>query len=116
VPLLLSWGLAAGVPVERLAHVLATGPADAFGYGPAKGRIAVGSDADLVVWDPAPEWAVAADSFDDGTGTSPYLGTAVRGRIRFVALRGRALARDGRQAGAWQAGRLVSPERGGGHV
>jgi dihydropyrimidinase len=108
VPLLLSWGLANDIPVTRLAHVLATGPADAFGY-PAKGRITIGSDADLIVWDPTPEWTVTADSFADGTGTSPYLGTTVRGRIGFVALRGRPLARDGRPAGAFEAGNLLRP-------
>ena len=112
MPLLLSWGTEQGIPIERLAHVLATGPADAFGYGPAKGRIEIGSDADLVIWDPTPEWIVAADSFEDGTGTSPYQGRTVRGRMRFVILRGRMLARDGKLAGMPQAGRLLTAKKG----
>src|SRR5882757_3627816 len=113
MPLLLSWGARQGIAIERLAHVLSTGPAEAFGYGPRKGRIAVGSDADLVVWDPAPEWTVATDSFEDGTGTSPYRGTVVRGRIRLVSLRGRVLAQDGELTGSLEAGRLVTTRRTG---
>jgi dihydropyrimidinase len=111
LPLLLSWGLERGVPIERLSHVLSTGPADVFGYGPAKGRIAPGSDGDLVVWDPVPEWTVDADSFHDGTGTSPYRGMRVKGRVRLVSLRGRVLARDGELASSSESGRLVVPRR-----
>jgi dihydropyrimidinase len=111
VPLLLSWGLERGVPVERLAHVLATGPADAFGIGPRKGRIAVGSDADLVVWDPSGAWTVTPGSFQDGTGASPYTGRRVRGRVRHVLLRGRSLVRDGRYVRPSEPGRLVLPLR-----
>lgn len=112
MPLLLSWGRQEGVPIERLAHVLSTGPADAFGYGPRKGRIAVGSDADLVVWDPTGRWTVEADSFQDGTGASPYLNRAVEGRIRFVSLRGRVLVEDGKMVGSAEPGRLLTPRRG----
>lgn len=116
LPLLLSWGLARGIPIERLSHVLSTGPADSFGYGPAKGRIAPGSDGDLVIWDPEPEWTVDADSFRDGTGTSPYEGRRVKGRVRLVSLRGRVLARDGEVASTPERGRLVVPRRDmGGH-
>ncbi len=111
MPMLLSWGTRAGVPIERLAHVLSTGPADAFGYGPRKGRIAVGSDADLVVWDPERRWTVEAGSFEDGTGTSPYLGRKVQGWIRFVSLRGRVLVEDGQPAEPVESGRLLVPGR-----
>jgi dihydropyrimidinase len=111
MPLLLSWGMENGIPIERLAHVLSTGPADAFGYGPRKGRIAVGSDADLVVWDPARHWTVEADSFRDGTGTSPYLNRKVQGWIRFVSLRGRVLVDEGRLNTSEEPGRLLAPAR-----
>jgi dihydropyrimidinase len=111
MPLLLSWGREQGIAIERLAHVLSTGPADAFGYGPRKGRIAVGSDADLVVWDPARHWTVEADSFEDGTGTSPYRNRKVQGWIRFVSLRGRVLVEDGRLTAPEEPGRLLAPGR-----
>lgn len=109
LPLLLSWGLEHGVAIERLAYVLATGPAEAFGYAPRKGTVSVGGDADLVVWDPRPVWTVGADSFDDGTGTSPYRGRHVRGRVRSVFLRGRALVREGELLHPQRPGRIVAP-------
>jgi dihydropyrimidinase len=115
MPLLLSWGVAEGVPIERLAHLLATGPAEAFGHAPRKGRLAVGSDGDLVVWDPDEEWTIEADSFPDGTGTSPYAGRRVRGRIRFVALRGHPLVRDARAVEPPPTGQLVVPHGGKGN-
>lgn len=115
VPLLLSWGLENDVPIERLAHLLAAGPARAFGYDARKGRLSVGCDGDVVVWNPAGEWTVEADSFPDGTGTSPYLGRRVRGRVEFVALRGTTLVRDGVLAEPWSAGRLLTPRESKDH-
>jgi dihydropyrimidinase len=109
MPLLLSWGMEHGIPIERLAHLLATGPARAFGYGRRKGVLSVGWDGDVVVWDPTGDWTVEAGSFPDGTGTSPYLGRSVRGRVQFVALRGRPLVRDGAPAEPLIAGRLLTP-------
>jgi dihydropyrimidinase len=109
LPLLLSWGMENGIPIERLAHLLATGPARAFGHGRRKGSLSVGYDGDVVVWDPTGDWTVEADSFPDGTGTSPYLGRRVRGRVQFVALRGRPLVRDGEPVEPLTAGRLLTP-------
>jgi dihydropyrimidinase len=96
LPLLLSRGLARGLPIERLAEVACANPARAFGHHPRKGVIAPGSDADLLIWDPAAETAIGADSFDDGTGDSVYAGTRLAGTVRDVLLRGRVLVRHGR--------------------
>jgi dihydropyrimidinase len=70
LPLLLSRGLARGLPIGRLAEVGCANPARAFGLYPRKGVLAPGSDADVVVWDPAAATTIAADTFDDGTGTA----------------------------------------------
>lgn len=104
--LFLSWGRARGIPVERMAHLLATGPARAFGYG-TKGALAPGMDGDVVVWDPAERWTITADAFPDGTGRAPYAGRPVTGRIRFVCGRGRVLVRDGEPVDARPEGRLA---------
>jgi len=96
LPLLLSRGLARGVPIERLAEVVSANPARAFGHYPRKGALAPGSDADLLVWDPQAGRAIAADTFDDGTGDCVYLGERLSGRVRDVLLGGRALVRNGR--------------------
>jgi dihydropyrimidinase len=96
LPLLLSHGLARGLPVERLAEVACANPARAFGHYPRKGALAPGSDADVLVWDPAAETTITAGTFDDGTGDSVYLGERLRGRVRDVLLGGRSLVRQGR--------------------
>src|SRR6266511_4384317 len=93
LPLLLSLGLERGVSIERLVHLVSAGPARAFGLYPRKGTIAPGSDADLVVWDPADEWTIGRDSLHDGLET-PYEGLRVRGRIRSVFLRGEPIVED----------------------
>jgi len=104
LPLLLSHGLARGLPIERLAEVACANPARAFGHYPRKGALAPGSDADILIWDPAAETAITAGTFDDATGDSVYLGQRLHGRVRDVLLGGRALVRQGRLVAAEPAG------------
>jgi dihydropyrimidinase len=104
LPLLLSRGLERGLPIERLAAVAATNPARAFGHYPRKGVISPGSDADLLIWDPAAELTIGPATFDDGTGDSVYAGEKLSGRVRDVLLRGRPLVRDGRPVAIGAAG------------
>jgi dihydropyrimidinase len=107
LPLLLSHGLARGLPIERLTDVAAANPARAFGHYPRKGAIAPGSDADLLIWDPAAETVITEETFDDGTGGTVYAGERLAGRVRDVLLGGRPLVRSGR---------LVVTEAGGGYL
>jgi dihydropyrimidinase len=104
LPLLLSRGLERGLPIERLAEVASANPARAFGHYPRKGVIAPGSDADLLIWDPAAETTIAVGTFDDRTGDSVYAGERLSGRVRDVLLGGRALVRRGRFVGAGAGG------------
>jgi dihydropyrimidinase len=108
LPLLLSEGLRRGLPIERIAALAATGPAQLFGLYPRKGVISPGADADLVIWDPRPEWTVKRSGLHDGTGDSPYLGTRVRGAIRFVLLRGRMIVASGKFVGRASWGRYLA--------
>ncbi len=107
-PLLLSRGLARGLPIERLAEVAATNPARAFGHYPRKGVIAPGSDADLLIWDPGAETTITASTFHDLTGDSVYAGERLSGQVRDVLLGGRALVRQGRFVGAGASGTYLS--------
>ena len=108
LPLLLSRGLARGVPVGRLAEVAAANPARAFGHYPRKGVIAPGSDADLLIWDPGAETTITVDTFDDGTGDSVYAHERLSGQVRDVLLRGTALVRHGRFVGEGAGGAYLS--------
>ncbi|HEY2550834.1 MAG TPA: amidohydrolase family protein [Streptosporangiaceae bacterium] len=100
LPLLLSEGLARDIPLTRLARLAAENPARIFGHYPAKGALAPGSDADVVVYDPDGEAPISGDAFDDGTGPTIYAGGTQRGRIRAVLLRGELVAADGQPTGA----------------
>ncbi len=108
LPLLLSEGLRRGLPIQRIAELAATRPAQLFGLFPRKGAISPGADADLVVWDPRPEWRVNAEALHDGLDESPYSGMTVRGAIRFVFLRGRLLVANGKFVGSASRGRYLS--------
>jgi dihydropyrimidinase len=104
LPLLLARGLARGVPIQRLAEVASANPARAFGHYPRKGALAPGSDADLVIWDPAAGMTIEAQTFDDHTGDSVYAGEKLSGQVRDVLLGGRPLVRQGRFTAAALAG------------
>jgi dihydropyrimidinase len=95
LPLLLSAAAARGLPIERVARLAAENPARAFGHYPAKGALAPGSDADVVIFDPEGDAVLPEDGFGDGTGDSVYAGLAVRGRIRAVLLRGELIVSGG---------------------
>ena len=108
LPLLLSEGLRRGLPIQRIAELASTRPAQVFGLFPRKGAISPGAEADLVVWDPRPEWKVKASALHDGLGDSPYSGMTVRGAIRFVTLRGRLLVANGEFVGSASSGRFLN--------
>ena len=73
-----------------------------------RGTIAAGTDADLVLFDPAGETRVAEDSLHYRHKLTPYLGRTLRGAVRRTILRGRTIAHDGQPVGE-SAGRLVKP-------
>jgi dihydropyrimidinase len=104
LPLLLSAGQARGIPLSRLLELAARNPARIFGHYPKKGALAVGSDADLIIYDPAGQATVGAGDFADGTGDNVYAGLQLRGRIRAVLLRGRLIVSGGRFAGRGRNG------------
>ena len=91
-PLIYSEGVAGrGLPPSWLARVMAENPARIFGLYPRKGVIRVGADADLTIWDPAPEWAIQRSQHLGIAGFTPYEGWKVRGKPWMTLLRGRVL-------------------------
>ena len=95
-----------GLPVEALARLLGMAPAERFGLAPAKGRLEVGADADLVLLDPAGTWTIDRDDLLDRHRLSPFAGRTVAGRVVRTLLRGRTIARDGALVGP-PAGRVL---------
>ncbi len=109
VLLFLSEGLRRRIPINRLAALLATRPAQIFGLFPRKGAIVPGADADIVVWDPRPRSTVKASALHDGLGRTPYAARNLRGAVRVVMLRGTMLVSDGELVGSPSAGRSLHP-------
>jgi dihydropyrimidinase len=95
LPALLSAAAARGLPLERVVQLASENPARAFGHYPAKGALAPGSDADIVIFDPEGSTVLPGDGFGDGTGDSVYAGLATAGRVRDVLLRGQQIVADG---------------------
>ncbi|HWH12518.1 MAG TPA: allantoinase AllB [Solirubrobacteraceae bacterium] len=100
-----------GVPLARIARLLAGAPAERFGLE-RKGRIEVGADADLVLVNLADERTVTVEEQRcRHPGTSPYVDMRVRGRPVRTLLRGATVARDGEVFGPAR-GRFVGPVAG----
>ncbi|WP_416356184.1 dihydropyrimidinase [Aureimonas phyllosphaerae] len=79
---------------EKFVELTATAPAAIFGL-PAKGRIAVGADADIAIWDPERRVTFGADDLHDNTGYNPFAGTSVTGWPETVLSRGEVVVADG---------------------
>ena len=106
--LLYHFGVNAGrISLPRFVELCATMPALLFGLAPRKGNIAVGADADLVLWDPGREITLSASSLHQRVDYCPYEGWQVRGAPDTVLLRGQVIVRRGQFVGAPAMGRFV---------
>ena len=84
-----------------------TAPAKLFGLYPQKGDVAIGSDADLVVWDPTVEWTLAREKLHGNTDYCTFEGLEVRGAPAVVLSRGRVVVRDREYVGGEGGGRFL---------
>jgi dihydropyrimidinase len=86
------FGVRAGrISLQRMVELLSTNPAKYFGLYPRKGTISVGSDADIVVFDPEKEVTISASSHHSKCDYNLYEGTEVTGSPEIVLLRGKVL-------------------------
>jgi len=86
------FGVRAGrISLNRMVELLSTNPARLFGLYPRKGTIAVGSDADLVVFDPGQRLTISAATHHSKTDYNLFEGTEVTGTPELVLLRGNVL-------------------------
>jgi dihydropyrimidinase len=77
--------------LERFVEVCSATPAKMFGMYPKKGTVAVGSDADIVIWNPDVETVMSVDVNHMDVDYSAYEGKTVQGKIELVMSRGRVL-------------------------
>jgi dihydropyrimidinase len=90
VAILFEHGVNKGIiGLNQFVALASTNPAKLFGLFPRKGTVAVGSDADLVIWDPNAERTISAKTHHMRVDNNIFEGMKVRGRPRVVFLRGR---------------------------
>ena len=77
--------------LNRFVELTSTTPARIFGMYPRKGEIAVGSDADLVLWDPNADYTISATSHHMKVDYSMFEGFRVHGNARMVLSRGEVI-------------------------
>ncbi len=108
VDLLHDGGVLGGrISKERWVEIIATAPAKLFGMFPRKGTIAVGSDADIVVYDPKATRTISAKTHHMNVDYSCYEGRQVGGRSDIVLSRGSVIVRDGKFTGTKGHGQFI---------
>ena len=96
LPLLFSEGVGQGrLDLNAFVALTATNHAKLYGLYPKKGTIAIGSDADITIWDPEREIEITAGILHDNVGYTPYEGRRLRGWPVTVLSRGRIVVEDG---------------------
>jgi len=95
------------ISLTRWVEVTSTNPAKMFGLFPRKGTIAPGSDADIVVYDPAAEHTISAGTHHMAVDYSCYEGLRITGQVDTVLSRGRKIIGDGSYSGEPGHGQFV---------
>lgn len=94
--LIFNGGVVGGrIDVNRFVEITSTSAAKIFGLFPRKGTIAVGSDADIVIFDPNEETVISAQTHHMNVDYSCYEGTTVRGVPKTVLSRGNVVIENG---------------------
>ena len=111
VNLLFTEGVKKGrLDLQTFVKVASTAAAKVFGLYPRKGAIAVGSDADLVVYDPEHRGVISVETQMMNTDYSGFEGRAIEGRPSLVTVRGEVAVRDGVFVGTLGRGAFLRRE------
>ena len=112
LPILFSEGVSKGrITINEFVALTATNHAKTYGLYPKKGTIAVGSDADIALWDPKREVTIGQDLMHGGCDYTPYEGLKVTGWPVSTLVRGKFVVRDGELVGERGAGAYVSRDK-----
>lgn len=99
--LLYTYGVAKGrLSLEKAVELLSMNQAKVMGLYPEKGTIAVGCDADLLIFDPKAESTVQSDTSHQGIDYDMFEGFSVKGRVKDVFLRGKQIVKNGAYIGS----------------
>ena len=111
VNLMYTYGVKRGtLDIHRFVDALSTQPAKLFGLFPRKGNIAVGADADLVVYDPAYRGVISVRTQHTNNDYNSFEGFPIEGRPLHVTVRGKVQVRDRVFVGEPSRGRMIRRE------
>jgi dihydropyrimidinase len=114
MPMLWTHGVATGrITMNEFVAATSTNVAKIFGMYPRKGAVAVGADADLVVWDPKKSKVISAGTQQSAIDYNVFEGKEVTGLPRFTLSRGRVMVHDGEMRGQEGHGKFVAREPNG---
>lgn len=109
LPVLYDGGVRANsLSLNRFVQLTSTTPAKLFGLFPKKGTIAIGSDADLVFFDPDERWTIRAKDGHSRVDYSLFEGRQITGRVKKVFLRGNLIVNGSEWLGKEGMGQFVS--------
>jgi dihydropyrimidinase len=101
LPILFSEGVVKGrISLERFVELTATNPAKLYGLYPRKGSLAIGADADVVVYDPEKSLTIRNDMLHHNVDYTPYEGLEITGWPELVLSRGEIIVQNGDCSGA----------------
>ena len=101
------------ITLNRFVELTSTNVAKLFGLYPRKGTIAVGSDADIVVWDPEKELTISAETHHTNVNYNLFEGTKVTGAPEVVLVRGQVIVENDELVGQPGDGQFVKRARFG---
>ena len=108
VPLIYNGGVVENrISLNRFVELTSTAAAKMFGLFPKKGTIAVGSDADIVIFDPEKEQTISAQTHHMNVDYSAYEGRKIKGVVETVLSRGQVIIHKGEFKGKAGNGRFL---------
>jgi dihydropyrimidinase len=108
VPVIFSEGVSKGrISVNKFVKVVCTNPAKLFGCYPEKGTLLIGSDADIMIIDPAKEVTIANSLLHSQADYTPYEGMAIKGYPIVTINKGEVLWENGEFKGEAGRGNLI---------
>ena len=108
LPILYSKGVHEGrITINEFVALTSTNHAKMYGLYPQKGSIAIGGDADIVLWDPNRRETIRQEIMHHGSDYTPYEGISVTGWPVVTILRGKVVAEEGRIVGDKGDGRFL---------
>lgn len=107
MPIMLSEGPKHGVSLNKVVEVTATNVAKVFGMYPKKGTIAVGSDADLVLYDPNKNTTLTKSILHENVDYTAFEGIKLNGYPVMTLSRGDVIAKDGEYVGEDNRGQFI---------